>query len=617
MKVTEPRQGQCLCGNVHYRLEPPAELKDGLICTDHFTWTEGSEWVLKTGRWNLCRRCGTTICSETAGRKGLLAQLGVPLDALHVAARKGNVAKVRELLASGLPVDAEIDDYTPLMLAARKPYLEVCGILLEHGANPKWVRDFHLGRRKRDIAALVKLLVLQGSSPQAMVSRAIRAGLVDAVKVLMEAGADTNLPDERGLRPLHAAADSSWQMLQLLLDCGAKLEGLSAGGGHALGFCALWGHAGKVQRLLQAGFPVDLPQEQPADTALFAACREGRFQCAHLLLEYGANPNLPCEGVTPLMAAARHGSLALVELLLERGANPALLDHGGRAAGDYVQDPSVLGKTRRSTNSAGEPTLSMPFGRGRWTLCQPALRERLMATGSLGAHVPQGLHSIDFSALREVILELDPQTWKAARRAGHAGDREAQYLLGSRNLHGNWRQHASYNRWLQLAAQAGHPEATRDADLVGDTSESAYNQKMFRAAQLGSLEAMRDYAACSVDLDLPDNGYSTARPWYLKAALGGHCEAQLAVGSMLLDGDGGPADPAKGLEFIELATRNDDRYWAAIAAGALAEIYSLGRKVPPDPEKAEYWKARAAALTLEKEVWWDQRRGFISKRKTP
>lgn len=91
---------------------------------------KGSGSVTECGRWRLCRHCGMTIGCDSAGRIGLLAHLNLPLDALHEAALAGQAEKVQELLARGVPVDGEIDDSTPLMLAARKPHLAVCRILL-------------------------------------------------------------------------------------------------------------------------------------------------------------------------------------------------------------------------------------------------------------------------------------------------------------------------------------------------------------------------------------------------------------------------------------------------------------------------------------------------------
>lgn len=464
--------------------------------------------------------------------------------------------------------------------------------------------------------------MLSGSQPQKMLGRIVRAGLVEATQVLLEAGADLNQPDELGLLPLQSAADSSPRMLQLLLDRGAKKDLLGGGGGHALGFCAQWGYTGKLRQLLRAGFPVDLLQADPAETALFAACREGRINCARLLLEYGADPNLRCEGVTPSMAAARHGSVALVELLIRHGADADCQDSAGRTAGDYIQEPTVRGKFRRDVNSSSEPTIAMPYGRGRWTLCQDELRSILKPTGLPGAKIPRGLHSINFRRFVDDDIPADAANWKAAIRAGHAGCLEAQYLLGSHNTPYSGRPKNSRS-WLRVAARAGHPEAVREAMMIGEATEEAHRRVLLEAAKLGSLEAMRDYAASSVNLDLPDHGYPEALPWYRRAALAGHREAQVAAGSMLIEGDGAPPDPATGIAFLEMAANSDDVDNATAAASQLARYYGGVRKMQgapyltPDPEKAAYWKAREAALRLEEESWWDQFRGYVSKRRTP
>jgi ankyrin repeat protein len=115
-----------------------------------------------------------------------LAFIGTALAGpIHDAAKAGDVAKVRQLLANGAKVDArEEDGWTPLHWAAFEGQADVVRVLLAAGAK-------------------VDARSESGKTP---LHRAAWRGHADVVKVLLAAGAKVDARHKYGLTPLHEAA---------------------------------------------------------------------------------------------------------------------------------------------------------------------------------------------------------------------------------------------------------------------------------------------------------------------------------------------------------------------------------------------------------------------------
>lgn len=75
---------------------------------------------------------------------------------------------------------------------------------------------------------------------------------------------------------------------------------------------------------LSCGVAVDYQHPEAMVSALVAACQQGHVAVVQLLLEHGADPNLPAElgPLTPLQAARQGGHAQVEALLLQRGARP-------------------------------------------------------------------------------------------------------------------------------------------------------------------------------------------------------------------------------------------------------------------------------------------------------
>jgi Domain of unknown function (DUF4253)/Ankyrin repeats (3 copies)/Ankyrin repeat len=134
-------------------------------------------------------------------------------DALLKAAQSGRVAKLRELLAAGAPVEAtDVNRMTPVMLAAQGGHAEAFRVLVEAGANLhalafRQVDVLEMAARGGNVE-IIRFLLERGLpvnghwQPRAEALRkmghdtpliqAATHGHVEAVRVLLEAGADRN-----------------------------------------------------------------------------------------------------------------------------------------------------------------------------------------------------------------------------------------------------------------------------------------------------------------------------------------------------------------------------------------------------------------------------------------
>ncbi|MDG2089761.1 MAG: ankyrin repeat domain-containing protein [Gammaproteobacteria bacterium] len=171
----------------------------------------------------------------------------------------------------------------------------------------------------------------------------------DIVRLLLDAGADTNVANRYGLTPLiQSSLNGNGQIISLLLDAGANPNAVSLQGDTALMNAAKAGTLHGVQSLLDAGADVDARDTHAYQTALMWATASNSVAVVSLLIESGADVNarsaeivfsgiqqggvqgdFPNGGLSSLHHAARENSIESAQLLLAAGANPSVLDPQG------------------------------------------------------------------------------------------------------------------------------------------------------------------------------------------------------------------------------------------------------------------------------------------------
>ncbi|MGD8340406.1 MAG: ankyrin repeat domain-containing protein [Gammaproteobacteria bacterium] len=334
---------------------------------------------------------------------------------LMTAARTGIPAALDVLLEAGANVDAREASFgqTALMLAVREGNLEAARLLVERGADvdartqvgppPEFTppckgtgcgsegvginRGGLPDRGRRDAA--------QGGMTALLY--AARDGLDEMVNLLVSAGADLELAEANGIRPLlMSLLNGNLGAARLLVEAGADRDADDFWGRTPLFAVVEYRNLDMNNRdqddpedngidrapyldflgyLLEQGVNVDArTREVPpsrrwlyslgdvswvdftGQTAFLRAALSGDTSAMRLLLDYGADPNLPTfAGTTPLMAAAGvnwvvaqtytespEALLEAVELCLELGADINATNSMGLSA--------LLGAVNRGSN---------------------------------------------------------------------------------------------------------------------------------------------------------------------------------------------------------------------------------------------------------------------------
>ena len=131
-----------------------------------------------------------------------------------------------------------------------------------------------------------------------------------------------------------AALGDTARVRRLLDDDPALANAFGADGFHPLGLACFFGHVDAARVLLQQGADVDAlsRNEQIQTAAIHAAAASGatgvdeatRYELVKLVLDHGADPNLPqAGGFRAIDAARQNGDERVERLLKERGAADA------------------------------------------------------------------------------------------------------------------------------------------------------------------------------------------------------------------------------------------------------------------------------------------------------
>uniref|UniRef100_A0A670I5Y0 Ankyrin repeat domain 6 n=1 Tax=Podarcis muralis TaxID=64176 RepID=A0A670I5Y0_PODMU len=264
-------------------------------------------------------------------------------ERLLIAAYKGQLDNVVQLINKGAKVAVTKHGRTPLHLAAYKGHLRVAQILLKAGCD----------------------VDLQDDGDQTALHRATVVGNTDVIAALIHEGCALDRQDKDGNTALHEA---SWhgfsQSAKLLVKAGANVLARNKAGNTPLHLACQNSHSESVRVLLLGGSRADI-KNNAGDTCLHVAARYNHLPIIRVLLSAFCSVHEKNQaGDTALHVAAALNHKKVVKLLLEAGADGTVINNAGQTPLEVAREhdnPEVallLTKAPQGSASAADDTHS-------------------------------------------------------------------------------------------------------------------------------------------------------------------------------------------------------------------------------------------------------------------
>lgn len=395
-----------------------------MIQPDELKKNEPLKWSSGTGTdvWELFRAC---IAGDMESVKRLVARDPsivrchyVYRKPIYFAVRENRLEVVEFLLERDPdPTNLAVND-SLLDIARDRGYVEMEKLLVArlaglHNASAQGepvaaaIRDHDLAKVRSLLDASPDLLHAGDAGSSQPIHWAVMTRQIDIIDELLDRGADINAKRQDGARPIHltngdynyrgwrdvphdwpttpgqvlghlrkrgaycdintAAHSGDIERVRELLDEDPTLAnrvgehgGYYLGGGAPLKNAAARGHIEIVKLLLEHGADPNLPEEQiaPHGHALYSAVYNGHYEVAKLLLEHGAYPNPEVESSADALSMAKgRKDQKMVDLLCSYGAARSmdLLSYSGdveTAAAIFAANPSLADNPHALSQSA-------------------------------------------------------------------------------------------------------------------------------------------------------------------------------------------------------------------------------------------------------------------------
>ena len=295
---------------------------------------------------------------------GLVATHG-GLSAIHLSAREGHAETVFALLEGGVPIDfpSAADGATPMLIAAINGYFDLAAELLRRGADPNLASD---AGATPLYAVLNMHWAPKARHPQPLVYQQQQIGYLDLMRELLDAGADVDARLQRTLwyttynRDLlgvdRTGATTFWRAahatdvaaMKLLLEYGAdpNLPTIKVPRRR-------FGPRDETDHSGLPPVPVGGPAVYPIHAAAGVGYGQGFAGNSHrhvpdgwmpavrfLVEELGADVNArDHNGYTPAHHAAARGDNEMILYFVERGADVTAVARSGQTTVDMANGP--------------------------------------------------------------------------------------------------------------------------------------------------------------------------------------------------------------------------------------------------------------------------------------
>ena len=228
------------------------------------------------------------------------------------------------------------DNVTALMLACRKRRTDAINVLLKANSDPNIVNTYgetclHLAVRGFCSKKMIQTIIDHGADVNATNKNNMTAlviacvmGNKDAIRVLLNAGADPNIADVDGNTWLHGAVrgECTKVVLEAIIGKGADVNTTNKDGATPLMIACGKGNKDDIKLLLHAGADPNITDDN-GNTWLHEAVRgECSEEVLQTIIDHGANTNATSEeNITALMVACKTGNVNIINALLNAGAN--------------------------------------------------------------------------------------------------------------------------------------------------------------------------------------------------------------------------------------------------------------------------------------------------------